>query len=149
MNLSDIDAPVSGIIHGLSKNTIGEVIQSGETILTIVPSDEEFIAQIYIMNKDRADIKVGQKVILKIDAYPFQEFGTLDGVIDNISSNSFFMENIGHVYKAECKINEEAFNNEISSGMEITGEVVIGQRRIIKYFFDPVIKALDETVKQK
>lgn len=149
LRLSDINAPISGIIHGLNKNTIGEVIQTGETILTIVPANEELIAQLFIMNKDRADIEVGQDVILKVDAYPFQEFGTLDGSIKNISSNSFFMENIGHVYKVECKIDKDSFENEISSGMEVTGEIVVGQRRVIRYFFDPVIKALDETVKQK
>lgn len=155
LKFSSIYSPISGTINGLSKNTIGQVVQSGETILTIVPDGEKLVAEFYLMNKDRGDVLIGQEVIIKVDAYPFQEFGTLRGEIENISSNSVFIENIGYVYKIKCNITSDVFEkklestNSITSGMEATGEIIVGQRRVIEYFFDPITKAMDESIKQK
>ncbi len=148
-----LESPISGYVHNIKINTLGEVIKAGDTLLEIVPDNEKLVTEIYVKNKDIGMIKEGMEVIIKIDTYPFQEFGTIIGVINKISANSYMMENVGYVYMIEIlpyesTILKNGIEYKLSSGMQVTGEIVIGERRVIQYFLDPVVKALDESIKQ-
>ncbi len=68
----------------------------------------------YILNKDIGVMEENQEVIVKVDTYPFQEFGTLKGEIKHISPNSFMMEGVGYVYKINVHVaNEEIIKDNI------------------------------------
>ncbi len=51
----------------------------------ILPQHTGFYAEINTAQKDISKIKIGQKVILKIDSYPTQEFGSITGTVDHIA----------------------------------------------------------------
>ncbi|MBF4692649.1 HlyD family type I secretion periplasmic adaptor subunit [Fusibacter ferrireducens] len=134
-----IVSPVSGQINGLGSNTIGSVITASNPIMTIVPSDTPLIIEGNVANVDIGFIEVGQKVDIKVDTFPFQRYGVIEGEIIFISPDAFQDENIGYYYKIKVKPYKEfmAINGKemhLSSGMTTKIEVKTGKRRIIEFF---------------
>jgi hemolysin D len=86
--LTRITAPVDGIITQLAVNTVGGVIQAAQPLMTIVPQGSELIIEANIQNKDIGFVRKGQAVHVKLEAYPFTQYGLIDGTLDQISADA-------------------------------------------------------------
>ncbi len=60
-------------------------IAQGQTVCFVNPQNTLYYASIFIPQTNFGKIKKGEKVILKLPAYPFQEFGTITGKLDFIA----------------------------------------------------------------
>ncbi len=144
-----IISPVNGVVSGMKLNTLGGVIKPAESIMTIVPDDTPLIIEAMVENKDIGYIECGQKTSIKVDTFSFQKYGLLEGEVYQISPDSFEDERYGLVYKMKVKFKEKTMNIEgkevdLSSGMSVTVEVKTGERRIIEFLLEPLVKYLSE-----
>jgi hypothetical protein len=64
------------------------VPREAETLLTLVPDGADLYIEAHMPSPDAGYVKVGDEVRVKLDAYPFQRFGILNGVLDVISADS-------------------------------------------------------------
>ena len=92
------------------------------------------------------------EVMLKVDTFEFQKYGTLEGRLLHISKDSIEHESLGLVYETlieplTTSLIVNGKETSISPGMGITSEIKVGKRRIIEFFIYPVIKYLDEGTK--
>lgn len=87
-NRTRLTAPVSGIVQQLALTTEGQVVAAGQPLMTIVPGDDRLEVEAFLQNKDVGFVAVGQKVILKIDAFPFTRFGTVEGEVVQVSRDA-------------------------------------------------------------
>ena len=143
-----IKSPVNGVILKANYNTIGSYVNQSKEIAEIVSSDSELRIETYITNKDIARIEKGQKVVIKLEAYNYQKYGTLDGTIDYISPSAIVDENLGAVYKVKIKFDKEQNPNiDVLPGMTVTLETKSGKQKIIEYFLEPFQKNLDNALK--
>lgn len=147
----NILSPVNGTIHGLNANTIGGVVTPAQPIMTIVPDGTPLIVEGTVLNKDIGFIKVGQEVEIKLDTFPFQKYGTLKGEVLFISPDAFEEEKLGQVYKMKAKLEKSSLvidgnDVNISPGMTVSAEIKTGQRRIIEFFLEPIIKYAKESI---
>ncbi len=74
-----IIAPSDGKLAYLQNLTENQFVKSGETLFAVIPHKQDFVAMVDIPVKGIGKASIGQKVILKLDDYPFQEFGTVEG----------------------------------------------------------------------
>lgn len=81
-------APVDCTVQTISVKTVGGVVTSAQPVIAIVPENTELIAEAEVLNKDIGFIYVGQEVSLKIDAFSFQKYGTIQGEVIHISPNA-------------------------------------------------------------
>lgn len=139
LSFQTVIAPVDGIVLGVGTNTIGGVVSSEKPIVTIVPDDTPLIVEAMVLNKDIGFIHKGQKVDIKLDTFPFQKYGSIDGVIESISPDAIEDEKQGYVYRikvrpevTKLKVGEKWMS--ISPGMTVQAEVKTGNRRIIEFF---------------
>ncbi len=144
-----ITSPVNGIVSGISSNTVGGVIRPAESIMSIVPDETPLVIEAMVENKDIGYIECGQKASIKVDTFSFQKYGLLDGEVYQISPDSFEDERYGLVYKMKVKFKEKTMNIEgkdvdLSSGMSVVVEVKTGERRIIEFLLEPLVKYLSE-----
>ncbi|MBK1812694.1 HlyD family efflux transporter periplasmic adaptor subunit [Clostridium sp. YIM B02505] len=147
---SQILAPVDGYISTLNYNTVGSSIMPDKPIATVVPENTKMIIEAFVQNKDIGKVRVGQQVILKMEPYPYQSFGVVNGEISQISSNSYEDKSLGNVYKINITLKEQSIKSEgkefkLFPGMNAQVDINVGKRRIIEYFLDPFKKAIDET----
>jgi len=74
-----LTAPVAGRISFAGTIQENQQLPLGKTICFINPEDTRYFAEIYIPQNNFGKIKEGQKVLLKLPSYPFQEFGVIKG----------------------------------------------------------------------
>ncbi len=83
-----ITAPTDGKLAYLQNLTENQFITSGETLFAVMPAQQDFVAMVDIPVKGIGKASVGQKVVLKLDDYPFQEFGTVEGKVMSLAPSA-------------------------------------------------------------
>lgn len=81
-----VQAPINGKISNLRIKGTGELVTIGQELMELVPANSANIALIEVANKDIANIKVGDEVIISIDSMPELDFGTINGKILDVVS---------------------------------------------------------------
>jgi hemolysin D len=142
-------APVDGYVHELFVHTVGGVVSPAEKVLSIVPAQTPLLLQATVANKDIGFVKEGMPVAIKIDAFDFQKYGTLNGVVQQIDKDSKDDEKQGPVYTVMVKPLQHSLKmdgrwQQLSTGLSATAEIKTGKRQIIEFFIYPLIKHLDE-----
>ena len=82
LQYQNVLAPTSGIVFE-PKARVDGVIGGGDTILTIIPQ-QGLTAKVYVANKDIGFIKKEQKAQVRVDAFPFTQYGELKGKVKQI-----------------------------------------------------------------
>jgi multidrug efflux pump subunit AcrA (membrane-fusion protein) len=145
----NITAPVSGYVNSISVNTIGETVTSAEQLVTIVPDNTPVEVVCYVKNMDIADIEVGMEAEIKLEAYPYNKYGTVKGTVKYISPSSFTSEQLGSVYLVKIEIIDVPDSINIISGLSGSIEIKTDKRTVMEYFLDPIIKGFGESMKEK
>ncbi|GAB4366456.1 MAG: HlyD family type I secretion periplasmic adaptor subunit [Elainellaceae cyanobacterium] len=146
--LEFVKSPVSGTVYNV-KATTGP-IQSGEELLSILPEGEEIVLEVNILNRDIGFVEVGMRTKVKVATFPFQEFGTVEGEVIEISPNAVMDEDLGLVYPAEIKLQQQTIQlpnggtAQLTPGMVATGEIVTRQKSILAFILEPVVRQLSE-----
>ena len=144
-----IIAPVNGYINSIAVNNIGETVTSAQQLITIVPADTPVEMVCYVKNMDIADITVGIEAEIKLEAYPYNKYGTVKGTVKYISPSSFNSEQLGSVYLVKLDIDNTNPHINIMSGLSGAVEVKIGKQSVMRYFLDPIVKGFGESLKEK
>lgn len=143
-----IHAPIDGTIFQLSINNAGAVVQPGQTVTQIAPKGAPLIFRAQMPSQESGFLRVGMPVKLKFDAYPFQDYGVVEGTLRWISPDSKVVETTsGKVENFELEIAVQqtyiqSGNKRIAltPGQAATAEVIVRQRRIIDFVLDPFKK---------
>lgn len=144
-----ITAPVNGYINSIAVNNIGETVTSAQQIATIVPADAPVEMVCYVKNMDIADIQVNMNAEIKLEAYPYNKYGTVKGTVKYISTSSFNSEQLGSVYLVKLDITDVPEGINIVSGLSGSVEIKTDKRTVMDYFLDPIIKGFGESLKEK
>lgn len=156
---SDFDvfaAESDGIIMDVSKKSVGSVVETAEVLFTLVPIDEGLDIELELTARDIGWVHVGQPVRVKLDPFPFQRHGTLEGELSSISPDAFQRQVGGQTqvyYQARVTITEDKLRNlpdgfELLPGITTTAEIRIGKRTVLSYITDPFHRALDGSLKE-
>lgn len=145
----NVTAPVSGYVNSISVNTLGASVTQGQQLITIVPDDMPSEMVCYVKNMDIADVNIGMDTEIKLEAYPYNKYGTVKGKVKYISPSSFQNENMGSVYLVKIELTDWNNSINIMSGLSGSIEIKTGERSIMRYFLDPITKGFGESLKEK
>jgi hemolysin D len=142
LNYQEIKAPVAGTVFELKPTAPGFVINTTEPLLKIVP-DDHLVVKIYLTNKDIGFVKIGMPVDVRIDSFPYSEFGDLKGKLDWIGSDALPPEQSRPFYSFPAKVKLEKQSIVINgrpvvlqSGMSISTNIRVRKRTVISIFTD-------------
>jgi len=146
-SLESIAAPVSGKIYSI-KATRGPV-QVGEELLSILPDGEDLLLEVKVLNRDIGFVHTGQRAKVKMAAFPFQEFGTIEGEVMEVSPNSIVDKDLGLVFPARIKLNQRSLELrgkqvEFTPGMSANGEIVTRKKSVLTFIIEPVTRRFSE-----
>ncbi len=145
----DITSPVSGYVNSLGVNTLGETVTSAQQLVTIVPDNTPNEMLCYVKNTDIADVELGMEAEIKLEAYPYNKYGTVKGTVKYISPSSFANEQLGSVYIVKLELDEDIENIHIISGLSGAVEIKTDKRTVMDYFLEPIVKGFGESMKEK
>lgn len=161
-----IVAPVAGTVQALTLTTRGQVIQSGEEIMRIVPAGEGVEVEAFLPNKDVGFVRAGQEAVVKVEAFPFTHYGTLPARVVRVSREAIpepdanaqeggatrggrsivqggaqRVQNLVFPVTVRLERSELVAGDDrvaISNGMAVTVEIRTGERRVLDFLFAPL-----------
>lgn len=144
-----ITSPVSGYVQAVNVNTIGDTVTSAQELLTIVPDSTPIEMVCYVKNMDIADISLDMETEIKLEAYPYNKYGTVKGKVKYISPSSFVSEQLGSVYLVKIEIDGSNEKADIFAGLSGSVEIKTDKRTIMDYFLEPIKKGFGDSLKEK
>lgn len=149
LQYQELRAPANGTIFDIKAKGSGFVANASEPILKIVP-DNSLVAQVYITNKDIGFVKTGMNVDVRIDSFPFSEFGDVKGSLVSIGSDALPPDQVHQFYRFPVKIKlEQQFlvvNGKqvpLQSGMSLSANIKVRSRTVMSIFTDLFTKNVD------
>jgi len=139
-------SPINGKVEFLNFSKDNDYIQQGQELFSILPEQNEMIGQCYLPSQGAGEVKKGQKVIIKLDDYPYTQFGSVQGEVINISQltnqQSLSMNNNKiNSYLVTIKLPKGLVTNygsSLSFHFEAKGiaEIITDDKRLIQRLFD-------------
>lgn len=150
---SRLTAPVAGTVRQLAVHTEGDVVSPGERLMVIVPKDAILEIEAVMENKDKGFVVKGQKARVKVAAFPFTRYGTINGKVEDVSNDAIELEQ-GLMFPVRVSLSREYMlvrNQKIklTPGMMVTVEVHTGERRVIEYLLEPLLRYKDEAMRER
>ena len=142
LSYQTIVSPANGIVFDLRPASPGFVVTGDEPLLKIVPTDV-LVARAYITNQDIGFIRTGLPVKVRVDAYPYNEFGELVGSIASIGSDVLEPDENFNYYRFPVTINlltSDLISKDeklpLLSGMSVSVNIILRKRPVISLFLE-------------
>lgn len=149
LKYQEIVAPSSGTVFDLKANTPGFVANATEPVLKIVPQDN-LVASVHITNKDIGFVREGMTVDVRIDSFPFSEFGSLKGKVTWIGSDALPPDQVHPYYRfpATIKLDKQSMTvgdkaMQLQSGMSLNANIKIRDRTVMSIFTDTFTNSVE------
>lgn len=120
----------------------------------IVPAGQKLEVEASVLNKDVGFVEAGQIVEIKLEAFPFTRYGTIHGVIMNVSRDAVEDEQQGLIYPSKVSIDRQDITVDgrevnLAAGMSATVEIKTGDRPIIEFLLAPLFRYRDEGLRER
>lgn len=163
-----ITSPVDGVVLDVAKRSVGSVIRAAEPLVTIVPNNVKLVGDIVIASRDVGYTHPGQDVVIKVDAFPYQRNGLLDGKLLWISEDSTQTNaalgmdaadsvrgasegsavHRGRIILTSTKLVNMPPGAHLFPGMTMTAEIKIDRRSVLGFFLTPITRGLEESIRE-
>jgi len=145
-------APFRGFVQFLKFWTDGQYVQTQEPVFTIIPDAGAPYGQVMLPAFGAGKVEVGQEVIIKLDDFPYNEYGSITGIVNSISLTTN-TEKAGdgsmEAYLLTVKFPKGLLTNygkQVVFRYESKGsaEIVTKDRRLVERLFDNLKYALNK-----
>ncbi len=129
------EAPIEGKIAFARFLQTNIAMKTGETFCFINPGNTSYFAEMVIPQSNFGKVKLGEKVLLRLPSYPSQEYGFLEGKIQNISS---ITSDSG--YLARVSLNHGMVTNykkiiNYRDGLTANAQIITKNLRLLERFY--------------
>jgi hemolysin D len=173
-----LKAPISGTVQQLAVSSLGQVVTSGQPLLTIVPFDQPLEIKAMVANQDIGFVEVGQNAVVKVESFPFTRYGTIGGTVERVSRDAVDERDATElsdaanaarpqgaapgspaktqnlVFPATVRLAKRTMDIDgkevaLMPGMAVTVEIKTGRRRVIDYLLSPLRQAASEAARER
>ncbi|WP_238922825.1 HlyD family efflux transporter periplasmic adaptor subunit [Achromobacter ruhlandii] len=153
-----LTATADGIVNNIRVNTIGGVVRPGETVMEILPTSGDLLAEARVSPADIAFVKVGQRANVRIDAYDASIFGAMQGEVSYISPDVLQEETRqgpAHYYRVRILIREAEFKHHsaeqilLRPGMTASVDIKARERTVLQCLAKPITKGLQQSLGER
>lgn len=137
-----VEAPMGGKVNYLQELAIGKFYDGN--IMVITPVEEEYYASLKIPFAGSGKVAKDQEVVIKLNDYPYREFGILRGTISEIATvadETYYLAKV-----AITKNNLSSYGKEVSlkENMSGIGEIITEDRNVLSRVFEKVTYAFHQ-----
>jgi multidrug efflux pump subunit AcrA (membrane-fusion protein) len=150
-------APATGLVHDMAVRSEGEYVGNAQVVCRVAPQKQGWMAEIELPAADVGFVRIGQRARVKIDAFPFEDYGVVSGTIEFVAPDAKptapgQLER-KPVYAVRVRLDDKAFlarqseSLELRGGMTLIGELVNRRETIAAFVLRPLRKAGDKIVR--
>jgi membrane fusion protein len=150
----DITAPLTGRVHELSVHTVNGVIDPGQTLMLVVPENNELTVEAKVATRDIDQVHVGQSVDVRFSAFDQRTTPDVSGEITSIAPDIVKDERTGiSYYPLRVKPKPESIARmktiKLYPGMPAEVFIKIGDRTVISYLTKPLTDQMQHVFRQE
>lgn len=165
---SMLASPVAGRVQQVEVATLGEVVQTGQQLMVVVPDGTALEIEAMLLNKDKGFVREGQEARIKLEAFPFTRYGTLAGKVATVSNDAIpvgaSVSPAGDgtaqgttgplVFPVRIALDQNSIRADgqdvaLTPGMSVTAEIKTGSRRVLQFLLDPLMEVKDEAFRER
>ena len=154
---TELFAPADGVVKNVRLTTLGGVVRPGDEVMQIVPGGDELVFEAKVPPADVGFLRVGLPTSVKVDAFDYTVFGSLQGELVFVSADTFSDDRQGDktYYRVRVRTLSAEFPGrkgqklDIQPGMTATVEFKTGQSTVLRYLTKPVIKTVAEALTER
>lgn len=144
-----LTAPMAGRVASLSARG-GQAVTAGTPLAAVLPEGGVLEAELFIPTKAAGFVEVGQPAKVRLDAFPSQKFGMIDGLVASVSSTvssaadlPLELSDPSPVYRCTVRLTEQSVSAygrdfHLQPGMTLSADLVQGERRLWEVVLDPL-----------
>jgi len=155
-DLQTLHSPIDGVVQQLAVTTVGGVVTQAQPLMTVVPHNAVLEVEAQVMNRDIGHVKVGQRVINKVETFDFTRFGYIEGTVQWVGTDAINDPKLGPVYPVRIQLSKPQTPNVVNgqhgvvtAGMSVTSDIRTGERRMIEYFIAPLLRYKQEALRER
>lgn len=151
---AEIKSPISGIVKNVAVSTSG-IVQPGQPIMEVVPTDENLIIEAKLNPVDRGYVQEGQNAMVKISSYDFVRYGGLRGKVTFVAPDADTNEQTQEPYyrvvvkTTKAYLGSQEGDLPITPGMLAVVDIRTGSKSVIEYLVRPVLKIRYEAFRER
>jgi HlyD family secretion protein/epimerase transport system membrane fusion protein len=142
-----VRAPASGTVLASQVHTVGGIVRGGETILEIVPDDDQLVIEVRLRPQDIDEVHVGQPTEIRLSALKQRTTPTLAGRVTFVSADAFFERSVEPYYLANIEVEagelELLGDQKLQPGMPAETMIRTGQRTALAYLLQPLSDSMN------
>lgn len=153
-DLLRLTAPVDGTVQQLAVHTVGGVVAPAQPLMQIVPAQSTVEMEAFLENRDIGFVREGQTARIKIDAFEYTKYGTLEATVGHVSRDAIQDDKRGPIYAVRLVMQRPVLQVEgqavpITAGMSGRVEIKTGSRRLIEYVLSPLLQHGRESLRER
>lgn len=145
-----VRSPVDGTIDQFSGIYRGSSIQTGQALAVVSP-DSTLCLEVYVTPRNIGFMSVGMPVRVQVESFNYNEWGTINGTVSEISSD-FLTDNQGYsFYKVKCELERNYLQLKngrtgwLKKGMNVNAHFMVTRRSL----FDLLYQSMDSWMNPK
>jgi HlyD family secretion protein len=166
--LVELRANRDATVLTVAKTSVGSVLQSGEQLITLVPTNAPLEVEANIVGRDGGFVQASAPVAVKFDTFPFSQYGLAHGAVRTVSADSFTGQDelktrSGSVpvksdstepfYRSRITIDDVRLHAvpagfRIVPGMPVTADIMIGKRTVLTYLLGRILPVASEAMRE-
>jgi len=153
-DLIRLQSPCDGVVLDVAARSAGSVLHEAEPLVTILPAGAAMIADVTVPSPDIGQLAQGQGVVLKVDAFPYQQHGLVHGTVRSIAEESVPDPQTGAAtHRVQITLTQHSQGAmpdgaTLFPGMTVTAEVNVGTRNVLAYFLYPITRGFSESLRE-
>ncbi|WP_434051747.1 MAG: HlyD family type I secretion periplasmic adaptor subunit [Roseibium sp.] len=150
----DIVAPRSGFVHQLSVHTIGGVVAPGETVMQIVPREDQLIIEAQVQPVDIDQLAPGQVARIRFPSFDQRTTPELNAKLLTVAADLTQDERTGLSYYTAKLIIDDTELEKLGSqtlvpGMPVETFLQTGERTVLSYLVKPVTDQIAHAMRER
>lgn len=136
-----ITAPTAGSVAAVHVAS-GESVGTGAEVVAILPSNHQLQATLYVPSKGIGLIEVGDRVSMKLEAFPHARYGLLKGKVVRISATTVSSISGGGVpaYRVIVALDSQSLDgHRLLPGMMLSADIWGDSMSVFHWMFEPII----------
>lgn len=155
-------APADGLVRNIQITTPGARVRPGEVILELLPTGGQQVLEAKLPPTDIAHVRPGTRTAIKLDAFDYTVYGALSGHVTYVSPDALqertpqgeqaYYRVLVHIDPASVAQRNQAVaprRIQVLPGMLSTVEFVVGEHTVLQYLAKPLLKTLDESLRER
>ena len=143
-----VSTPVHGMVHEVTAQSRGEILAPGDRIATIVPLGDALLAEVKVLPQDIGHIEVGFPAEVTVTTFDREVYGFIAGTVVAISPTTFESPQEEPFYNVRLSLDRNTLEGNgvevaLLPGMIVRGEILTGERSVLRYLLKPLVRAFD------